>query len=280
MNPGPARAPLVGDDRVVSGLMASVSDDEAGSSDRGPQTHRTIDRVTKILEEVVYNPGMTFAELARALDAPRSSVHGFIRGLLAKGWLFEDNHRFYLGPAVYGLTLASGHIRAGLVTEQDLADLHQATGVTVFLGVQAGDNLIYVAEAGSDTLTGYAARTNIRRTLLETAGGKALLVALPESQRNAFLRRRPREDAVLVDQFLSESSSIKESRIARNTLHQGARFALATVLSNAAGEPVAEVTLVGESADMLPREADLRETLLRFVDQWRLRKGQLPREAV
>jgi DNA-binding IclR family transcriptional regulator len=264
----------------MSGLIASVSDDDTSPPDPAPQTHRTIDRVTKILEEVVYNPGMSFADLARALDAPRSSVHGFIRGLLAKGWLFEDNHRFYLGPAVYGLTLASGHIRAGLVTESDLAELHQATGVTVFLGVQAGDHLIYVAEAGSDTLSGYAARTNIRRTMLETAGGKALLVALPESQRNAFLRRRPREEAALVDRFLSESAAIKKTRVASNTLHQGARFALATVLSNAAGEPVAEVTLVGQSADMLPRETDLRETLLRFVDLWRRRKGEFAREAV
>ncbi|GAA3908969.1 helix-turn-helix domain-containing protein [Microbacterium invictum] len=236
--------------------------------------------MTKILEEVVYNPGMTFAEVAKALDAPRSSVHGFIRGLLARGWLFEDNHRFYLGPAVYGLTLASGHIRAGLVTEGDLAELHDSTGLTVFLGVQAGEHLIYVAEAGSDTLVGYAARTDIRRTLLETAGGKALLVALPESQRNAYLRRRPPEDAALVDQFLSESVSIRESRIARNSLHQGSRFALATVLSNTAGEAVAEVTLVGESSDMLPREEELSQTLLRFVDGWRQRKGYSAREAV
>ena len=54
-------------------------------TERAPQNHRTVDRVTRILEEVVYSPGMTFAELVRALDAPKSSVHGFIRGLLAKG---------------------------------------------------------------------------------------------------------------------------------------------------------------------------------------------------
>jgi DNA-binding IclR family transcriptional regulator len=78
---------------------------------RVPQNHRTVDRVTRILEQVVYNPGMTFAELARALDAPKSSVHGFVQGLLANGWLYETNRRFYLGPAVYALTLARGHIR-------------------------------------------------------------------------------------------------------------------------------------------------------------------------
>src|ERR1700741_3601942 len=113
---------------------------------RIPQNHRTIDRVTRILEEVVYNPGMTFAELVRALDAAKSSVHGFISGLLAKGWLYQEQHRFYLGPAVYGLTMASGHIRAGLVTHEDLVALERETGVAAFLGVQAGDHLIYIAE--------------------------------------------------------------------------------------------------------------------------------------
>ncbi len=171
---------------------------------RAPQNHRTIDRVTRILEEVVYNPGMTFAELVRALDAAKSSVHGFISGLLAKGWLYQEQHRFYLGPAVYGLTLASGHIRAGLVTHEDLVALEKETGVAAFLGVQAGDHLIYIAEAGSDHVTGFEARSNIRRTLLITAGGKALLAERPEAERESYLRRRSAEDRDLVDRFLEE----------------------------------------------------------------------------
>lgn len=249
------------------------------SGDRAPQRHRTIDRVTQILEEVVYNPGMTFAELARSLDAPKSSVYGFIQGLLAAGWLYEDNRRFYLGPAVYGLTMASGQIRAGLVTQADLDALHQAAGVTVFLGVQAGDNLIYVAEAGSDTLTGYAARTNIRRTLLETAGGKALLAAMPETQRNAYLRRRPADDRQLVEQFLAEFGAIAKTRVARNTVRGGVRSALATTITNKGGEIVAEVTLVGPSAEVLSRDAELATLLLEHVDAWRVRSAP-PRESL
>jgi hypothetical protein len=106
---------------------------ETGRPAHEPQNHRTVDRVTQILEEVVYKPGMTFAELARALGAPKSSVYGFIQGLLAKGWLYQEDHRFYLGPAVYGLTLASGHIRAGMVTHADLFALHEATGAATLL---------------------------------------------------------------------------------------------------------------------------------------------------
>jgi IclR helix-turn-helix domain len=73
---------------------AADSVDAGGRSPGIPQKHRTVDRVTSILEEVVYNPGMTSAELARALDAPKSSVCGFISGLLAKGWLYRfSTHR-------------------------------------------------------------------------------------------------------------------------------------------------------------------------------------------
>src|SRR3954469_14770920 len=115
-------------------FMAGESDrPRSPRTKRAPQNHRTVDRVTRILEEVVYKPGMTFAELVRALDAAKSSVLGFISGLLANGWLYQEQHRFYLGPAVYGLTMASGHIRAGLVTHEDLVALERETGVAAFL---------------------------------------------------------------------------------------------------------------------------------------------------
>jgi len=246
---------------------------------RVPQNHRTVDRVTRILEEVVYKPGMTFAELARALEAPKSSVHGFISGLLAKGWLYEMDHRFYLGPAVYGLTLASGHIRAGTVTHADLVALHDATGLAVFLGVQAGDHLIYIAEAGSDAVAGFEARSNIRRTLLVTAGGKALLAERSDAEREAYLRRRSPEEAQLVDVFLDEFEEIRRTRIATNVRLSGTRFAIGTTVHNQFGEPVAAITLVGPSPQVQPRVKKLSDLLIKHVDSW-TKRAVSPREAI
>nr|PPQ61446.1 IclR family transcriptional regulator [Streptomyces sp. QL37] len=255
-----------------STTLSRVTDTASDPDDNGPKSHRTIDRVTQILEEVVYNPGIGFAEIARALGAPKSSVHGFIRGLQAKGWLYEDNHRFYLGPAVYGLTLASGRIRAGQVTQADLEALHEATGLTVFLGVEAGDHLIYIGESGTDALTGFAARSNIRRTLLATAGGKALLVARADVDREAHLRRQQAESPELVSEFLSEFADISKSRVATNLLHHGAQLALAAVVRNHAGESVGAAILIGQAAEMKPREAKLRKVLLKHVDSWSAQK--------
>lgn len=246
---------------------------------RVPQHHRTVDRITGILETVVYRPGIRFAELVRALDAPMGSVHGFISGLLASGWLYEQDHRFYLGPAVYALTLASGHIRAGLVTHEDLAALHEETGTAAFLGVQAGDHLVYVAEVGSDQLAGFAAQSDIRRPLLRTAGGKVLLAARPAPEREAYLRRQMVEDRDAVDEFLAEHDQIVRTRVATHVRLAGTRFAIATTVLNRSGEPVASVTLVGPTSDLRPRMDELARALLGRVDSWS-RRSMTPREVI
>jgi hypothetical protein len=56
--------------------------------------HRTVDRVTGILETVSLSPrGVTLAELANALDAAKSSVQELTNGLLARGYLVEEDGR-------------------------------------------------------------------------------------------------------------------------------------------------------------------------------------------
>ena len=235
--------------------------------------------MTQILEAVVYQPGITFSELARALDAPRGSVHGFISGLLATGWLYEQDHRFYLGPAVHALTLASGHIRAGLVTSEDLAELHEQAGAAAFLGVQVGDHLVYVAEVGSEQLAGFAAQSDIRRPLLRTAGGKALLAARPAAEREEHLRRQMAEDRDAAEEFLAEYEEIRRTGIATHVRLSGTRFAIGTTVRNPAGEAVASVTLVGPSADLQPRKEELARLLIRHVNSWSKRLMS-PREAI
>lgn len=151
--------------------------------------------------------------------------------------------------------------------------------MAAFLGVQAGDHLIYIAEAGSDAIASFEARSNIRRTLLTTAGGKALLAARPDTERESYLRQRSREELELVNQFLDEYEEIKRTRIATNVRLSGTRFAIAAAVRNQLGEAVASVTLVGPSAELRPRAKKLSSTLLRHVESWSQRSMK-PREAI
>lgn len=246
---------------------------------QGPHHHRTIDRVTQMIEQIVYQPGMTFAQLARAVAAPKSSVYGFMQGLLATGWLYEQDRRLYLGPAVFSLTLASGQIRAGSVGYGNLVELNDETGLAVFLGIEAGDHLIYIAEAGIDMIADIEARRNIRRTLLATAAGKALLAARPRDELEAFLRRQSREEAKLVDAFISEYDEIRRCGFATNIRLSGTRLAIATSVPDKSGRATAAVTLVGPTAQVEPRLQHLGELLRRRVESWS-NQSVAPREAI
>jgi len=98
------------DARAGTDNRAPAEDDgRAVRAAREPQSHRTVDRVTQILEEVVYKPGMTFAELARALSAPKSSV-----SLTVIAERITGAH--WSGPRFFSLTKRA---RTSLPTETD-----------------------------------------------------------------------------------------------------------------------------------------------------------------
>lgn len=258
--------------RFVCRMTEHDTDLAPGEKRSGPQNHRTIDRVTRILEEVVYNPGITFSELARSLDTAKSSMHGFLQGLLANGWLYEEKGRFFLGAAVYGLTLASGHIQAGIVTHDDLDRLREKSGVGVYLGVRAGDYLIYVSMAGDDPATDFYARSNIRRKLMMTAGGKAILAEETDMSVNQYLRRQTDVDKAEIQEFLQQLQEIRTTRVAFNWTQGKTRFALGASLRNRAGDPMASLTLVASQQKMLPRREELTQMLLDEVQRLEARQ--------
>jgi DNA-binding IclR family transcriptional regulator len=136
-----------------------------------------------------------------------------------------------------------------------------------------------VDEAGSDYLAGFEARTNIRRTLLVTAGGKALLATLADTERDGYLRRQSVEHPELVDKFLAEYDQIRRTRIATNLGQRSSRFGIATTVCNRAGQAVASVTLVGPTAEAQSRQEELGKILLEHVTAWSQR-AMSPREAI
>ena len=188
----------------------------------------------------------------------------------------------YLGSTFYQLAIHSGQIRAGTVSDADLDALHRETGLSAFVGVRAADHLIYVAEAGSDLLSGFGARSNIRRNMLTAAGGRALLAELPQPDLDDFLRRRGPDEQQDVEEFLDSRAAIRAARIAVHDNRIRARTAVATTIpgpSDAAVAAVAAVTLVGPTAEVAHRVDALGELLLHRVAGWGLRSNA-PRELV
>ncbi len=138
---------------------------------------------------------------------------------------------------------------------------------------------MYVAEVGSEALAGFAAQADIRRPLLRTAGGKALLAARSAAEREAYLRRRVAEDPDAVDEFLAEYGEIRKTRIATHLRLSGTRLAIGATVRNQSGDDVASVTLVGPTSDLQPRMEELARQLIRHAGSWSQR-WMTPREAI
>jgi DNA-binding IclR family transcriptional regulator len=221
--------------------------------------HRTVDRVTGILETVSLSPrGVTLAELANALDAAKSSVQELTNGLLARGYLAEEDGRFHLGPGPFILAARANKLVALSVDHEFIAELSKVLACNVLVGVRVGDAIVFIDYVGeeSPSLT-FVARTHARRPLYTSAAGKTLLANLPDEEMYRLLDLASPEQQGEVRHFLTELPEIRATRLAFN---RGATFAdafvVATPLLSGDGRLIAAI-----SAAVDPSHADRLDDL-------------------
>ncbi|MFF0494007.1 IclR family transcriptional regulator [Nocardia sp. NPDC004068] len=153
-----------------------------------PQEHRTVSRVVTILELVARTPaGMTLAELATALEAPRSSVHYLAKGLVAAGYL-TDAGVYTLGPAVETL-LGARSASVEHAARADLEALHRRFDETVLLCLRAGEQIVYADAIESTRAIRFSARVGERRALYPSSAGRCFLAYGDPTFRDGYLAR-------------------------------------------------------------------------------------------
>ena len=229
--------------------------------------HRTVDRVIGILETVSLSPrGVTLAELAVALDAAKSSIQELTNGLLARGYLTEEDRRFHLGPGPFILASRANKLAALSLDHRFVVELSTLLGCNVLVGVRVGDAIVFTDYAGQESpgLT-YVARTHARRPLYTSAAGKTLLANVPDDEMYRLLDLAAPEQAGEVRQFLAELPEIRSRRLAFN---RGATFAdayvVATPLLASDGTFIAAISAAVDPADA-DRLDDLGEGLKEAV---------------
>jgi DNA-binding IclR family transcriptional regulator len=231
--------------------------------------HRTVDRVIAIMEEASRgSDGVSLAELAERLDAPKSSIQELTNGLLATGYLVERGRRFLLGPGPFVLSIRTAGLSLRQVEHDQLERASERLGHTLFVGARVGDDQVFVDQAGQDVLMDFVAATRPRRPLLITATGKVLLAFAPTTERNDFLVRMEREQPERVAAFVAELPAIRETRLAFN---RGAtvpgRYAVATPLIDPDGTVLAAICLVA-GADTADALEELGCALREAIGQW------------
>ena len=175
--------------------------------------HRTVSRVVGILEVVARaRRPVPLSVLAAQLDAPKSSLHGLVGGLLHRGYLSEIDGGYRLGAGAHALLAPAGSslpLPAGRVLRRDRR-AHGRDGDVV--ATRVGDrSVVYVHSEPSAFEVCYRPRLRERRPILPTSAGKLFLAH--DDDRDSVLALADEDHR---RRFLTEIDSIRASGVAFN----------------------------------------------------------------
>jgi DNA-binding IclR family transcriptional regulator len=143
------------------------------------QPVKSAGRTLDVLEVLADQPrSWTLVDLARALDIPKSSLHGLMRTMTARGWVRADETgtRFRLGMRALqvGAAYLDGDDSVAVMSGV-LDELSRRLGETVHLGRIDGDQIVYLAKRDSTHRLRLYSAVGRRLPAHATALGKALL---------------------------------------------------------------------------------------------------------
>ncbi len=163
----------------VARTATGTSDGSEAQVGTAFQPVKSAGRTLDVLEALAETPGRrSLGELTRALQIPKSSLHGLLRTMIQRGWVEADATGTRFGLGVRALQVGAAYLEADHATgllSTVLDELSQLFGETVHLGRLDSRHVVYLAKRESvHPLRLYSA---IGRQLPAhaTALGKALL---------------------------------------------------------------------------------------------------------
>ena len=196
--------------------MTSTTPEPASGRPPTPSPeHRTVSRVMSILEAVVASEpnGLRLADLSGMVAAPKSSIHGLARGLVATGYLRDYRGRYYRGPAVAMLALGGEQVPAAY--HHALQSLSRALNETALLATLAGDSAINLEIVEPEQTIRASPPLHKRRPLWPISSGKVFLAYMDSRRRDLYLNRR-HKDPTEQQRIRDELEAIHATGIAYN----------------------------------------------------------------
>lgn len=215
--------------------------------------------------------GWRLSDLAEEAALEHSTVHRMLACMLEEGLASRvpGTRRYSLGPLAYELGVAAApHFAIERLASPGLAQLAAATRDIVFLNVRSAAESVCVARfEGRKALKAYTVDVGTRRPLALSAGGVAMLIALPRAEQThlealnlqAIVRRgEARQTAV---RCMVQRSRKLGYGFNKEDIIPGIA-AIGVAICNQAGMPVASLSLATTGPDLASRKARLL-TLLR-----------------
>lgn len=247
---------------------------------------QTISRAIRVLQVIADQApgGVRLVDVARQMGLERPTAHRLLKALTAERMVVQDDRtrRYTLGPLLFELgILATHHFNLKEVSQPVVARLAEETGDTSFVFLRSGYDAVCISRMqGSYPIQTPSVPLGSRQPLGVSAGGLALLAALPDLEMNTVVRAvAPRLGAygdLDGDQVLELCRHARASGYAVTGNHAvpGVR-AIGIPIFNASGSPVAAITVAATHGRMtdqriqniLPNLKDAARELTRLLHQ-------------
>lgn len=246
--------------------MASSAKAADSSGNKG--TMRSVAQVLRVLDYLeTCDSGATVTEVAEALDVHKSTASRLLASMRAAGYVArsELTGKYSLGIRVVELAkakLEQFDIRTH--ARPYLEELWRRTEETVHLAIMEGDRLVYIDKIDTTHIFVMRSRIGSRIPAYCTALGKAILAALPESERNAIMEKT--QFRAYTPKTITKPKVLKEhlQEVARQGFavddeenEEGMRC-VAAAIRNHSGEVVGAISISAPTSRM--PEEKMRET--------------------
>ncbi|WP_159601019.1 IclR family transcriptional regulator [Agromyces humi] len=224
-------------------------------------TSRTLVRGLSILEIVAEaGGGIGVTEIASAAGLDKGTVSRLLSTLRQMGYVQQraGDRRFVLGSRCLWLAREYGSRQEDLSSRARpfLAALRDVTHETVHLAIREGSFVVFIAQEQPDRSIRVRSAVGSRLPMHRTAMGRAILAALEPAEREILLTSLHDEAVAAGDEFdLALIRSDVEMAVARGWAavdrHDDVTR-LAAAIVDAAGEPIAAITLSGPTYRVEP----------------------------
>jgi len=239
---------------------------EVSISNEGIQVISRAAAILRILAD--YPRGLSFADIAKAVDLPRSTVQRIVDALDGEGLVLSGtlSRGVRLGPAI--LPLAAGaKVEIAALVRSLLEDLSRASGETVDLSMFGDGKAVFIDQVqGSRRLCAVSA-VGVAFPLHCSANGKAMLAALPpdrlaQLKKTLVLAANTENTVTDWTRLDAELASIARSGLAYDREEQSIGIcALGTAVRTSQGHLIA-VTIAAPTARFADRQEVFAEQLL------------------
>jgi len=159
---------------------------------RASTTIKSVDRALDLLEALSRSGGnLTLSELSSQTGLNNSTCHHLVATMMTRGYIGQNprTKEYALGNKIFDLSEARARQFDFVdVAMPTLRSLNQETGEAVHLAIIQARELVTVAKLDSlhavKVDSGFAGKSNAAHA---TAGGKAILAWLPESEQSAIV---------------------------------------------------------------------------------------------